>query len=113
MNPEWASRYELAVTAAEQAGRLALGYYLGEFKIELKPDESPVTVADREAESLLRTTLLGKFPGDAFLGEEHGAQGGDSGFRWITDPVDGTRTFVRAIPTWATLVGLEYRGEPI
>src|SRR5262245_61498370 len=109
MNPEWQNRYETAVAAAERAGRLALDYYNGTFKVELKADESPVTVADREAELLLRTTLLGQFPGDGF----HGEQQGTSGFRWIIDPVDGTRNFVRGIPIWATLVGLEYRGEPV
>jgi histidinol-phosphatase len=113
MNPEWQSRYEAAVDAAQRAGQLALNYYNGEFAVELKADESPVTVADREAESLIRSTLLGKFPSDAFLGEEHGDQPGSSGFRWIIDPVDATRNFVRGIPIWATLVGLEYQGEPI
>ncbi len=69
--------------------------------------------ADREAEQLLRTTLLGRFPGDGFLGEESGDAPGTSGFRWIVDPVDGTRSFVRGVPLWGTLVGLEYRDEPL
>ena len=81
--------------------------------MEWKHDLSPVTVADREAEALLRTTLLGKFPGDGFLGEESGDAPSTSGFRWIIDPVDGTRSFVRGVPLWGTLVGLEYRGEQI
>jgi histidinol-phosphatase len=113
MNPEWQSRYEAAVEAAQRAAQLALNYYNGEFAVELKADETPVTVADREAESLIRSTLLSKFPNDAFLGEEHGDQPGTSGFRWIIDPVDATRNFVRGIPIWATLVGLEHNGEPI
>jgi histidinol-phosphatase len=81
--------------------------------VEWKQDETPVTVADREAEALLRTTLLNQFPDDGFLGEEHGEKPGTSGFRWIIDPIDGTRNFVRGIPVWATLVGLEYKGEQI
>jgi histidinol-phosphatase len=81
--------------------------------VEWKPDQSPVTVADREAEALLRTTLLGKFPGDGFLGEESGDTPGPSGFRWVIDPIDGSRSYVRGVPLWATLVGLEYRGEQI
>src|SRR5262245_7337988 len=105
MNPEWKARYETALIAAEQAGRLALNYFNGEFAIELKSDETPVTVADREAELLIRSTLIGKFPDDAFLGEEHGTRPGTSGFRWIIDPIDATRNFVRGIPIWATLVG--------
>jgi histidinol-phosphatase len=113
MNPEWRARYEVAVEAARQAARLALGYYDRGLAVEWKHDRSPVTVADREAEALLHTTLLGRFPDDGFLGEEHGEQSGSSGFRWIIDPIDGTRSFVRGIPIWATLVGLEYKGEQI
>jgi histidinol-phosphatase len=70
-------------------------------------------VSDREAEQLLRTALLGAFPQDGFLGEEFGDQRGTSGFRWIVDPIDGTRSFMRGIPVWGTLVGLECDGEPI
>jgi histidinol-phosphatase len=113
MNPEWRARYEVAVEAAREAGRLALGYFDAELTVEWKQDRSPVTVADREAEALLRRKLLGRFPQDGFLGEEHGEQAGSSGFRWIIDPIDGTRSFVRGIPIWGTLVGLEYRDEQI
>src|SRR6266404_6087396 len=113
LNPAWRERYETAIEAAQQAGRLALRYFDGEFRVEWKQDRSPVTVADREAEVLLRTRLLGAFPGDGFLGEESGDVVGSSGFRWIIDPIDGTRNFVRGIPIWGTLVGLEYNGEQI
>lgn len=113
MNPEWKSRYEAGVEAAQQAAQLALGFYDTNVAVEWKQDESPVTVADRNAEALLRQTLLGRFPNDGFLGEEYGDQPGNSGFRWVVDPVDGTRSFVRGIPIWATLVGLEYQGEQI
>jgi histidinol-phosphatase len=119
MNADWRTRYDAAVEAAQKAGKIALGYYpdegLAEFqkKVEWKNDLSPVTVADKSAEAYLRSTLLGAFPGDGFLGEESGDQPGSSGYRWIIDPVDGTRSFVRGIPLWATLVGLEYKGEPI
>jgi histidinol-phosphatase len=95
------------------AGRLALRYFDVPLDVEWKQDQSPVTVADREAEALLRTTLLGAFPRDGFLGEESGDTPGSSGFRWVIDPIDGTRNFVRGIPLWATLVGLECRGEQI
>jgi histidinol-phosphatase len=113
MNREWKSRYELAVEAAQQAGRLALRYFDSPVNVEWKEDHSPVTIADREAEALLRTKLLGRFPSDGFIGEESGDAPGSSGYRWIIDPVDGTRSFVRGIPLWATLVGLEYKGEQI
>jgi len=113
MNPEWKSRYEVAVDAAAHAGRLAKRYFDDTFKIEWKADQSPVTAADREAETLLRQILLDAFPKDGFLGEEYGDTLGTSGFRWIIDPIDGTRNFVRRIPIWATLVGLEYKDEQI
>jgi histidinol-phosphatase len=113
MNPEWRTRYEVAVEAARAAGRLALRYYEANLSVEWKPDQSPVTVADREAEALLCRTLLGRFPQDGFLGEESGDSPGASGYRWIIDPIDGTRSYVRGVPLWATLVGLEYQGEQI
>src|SRR5262249_20111198 len=78
MIPDWRNRYELAVDAAVQAGKVALKYFpdidSADFasRVEWKDDRSPVTLADREAEALLRKTLLGKFPDDGFLGEEYG-----------------------------------------
>ncbi|HZY88719.1 MAG TPA: inositol monophosphatase family protein [Gemmataceae bacterium] len=113
MNAEWQARYEVAVVAARKAGQLALRYFAGEFTVERKSDLSPVTVADREAEQLLRKALHAAFPDDGFLGEEYGDTPGTSGYRWVLDPIDGTRSFVRGIPLWGTLVGLEYKGEQI
>ena len=114
MNPEWRIRYVAAVEAARRAGQLALRYFeQAQLKVEWKQDDSPVTVADREAEQLLRDTLHRAFPDDGFLGEEYGDTPGVSGYRWVLDPIDGTRNFVRGIPVWATLVGLEYQGEQI
>lgn len=113
MNSEWRSRYEAAQEAALQAGAFALGHFDAGVAVEWKADASPVTLADRGAEEMLRSTLLGRFPDDGFLGEEFGERPGSSGFRWIIDPIDGTRNFVRGIPLWATLVGLQYREECI
>ena len=113
MNPEWRSRYDLAVTAAQEAGNLARKYYETTFEVERKADASPVTIADREAEQLIRTSVTRAFPQDGFLGEEYGNQPGESGFRWVIDPIDGTKSFIRHIPIWGTLVGLEYRDEQI
>src|SRR5260370_42424832 len=105
------TRYDAAVAAAEAAGQLALQYFDRDIAVEWKADHSPVTLADRDAEALLRQKLLGKFPGDGFLGEESGDTPGTTGYRCIMEPIDGTRSFVRGIPLWATLIGLEYRGE--
>jgi histidinol-phosphatase len=113
MNADWRNRYELAITAAKEAGQLAFRYFDTDLTVEWKQDLSPVTLADREAEALLRTRLLGAFPRDGFLGEESGDTPGDSGFRWIIDPIDGTRNFVRGIPIWASLVGLEYKNDQV
>lgn len=113
MNADWRNRYEVALDAAFKAGQFALQHFDQDIAVQWKADESPVTVADQGAEQLLRTALLGKFPKDGFLGEESGATPGTSGYRWIIDPIDGTRSFVRGVPIWATLVGLEYQGEVI
>jgi histidinol-phosphatase len=119
MNPDWRARYETLIRVAQEAGRHALSYYpdcqAAKFadKVIWKGDNSPVTVADREAESLLREKLLAQFPGDGFLGEEFGETPSSTGYRWIVDPIDGTRSFVRGVPHWATLAALEYRGEAI
>jgi histidinol-phosphatase len=119
MNPDWQARYRLMTRAAQEAGRIALNYYpdlrAADFSAQViwKDDNSPVSAADREAEVHLRDVLLGAFPDDGFLGEEYGDLPGTSGYRWIVDPIDGTRSFVRGIPHWATLVGLAYQGEPI
>jgi len=113
MNPAWRTRYHAAIDAATEAARLALGYFDNNPAVEWKDDHSPVTGADRQAEQLLRSRLLEAFPTDGFLGEELGDLRGTSGYRWIVDPIDGTRSFVRGIPVWATLVGLEFQKELI
>lgn len=113
MNPEWRTRYDLAIEVARNAGDLARGYFDGNFEVELKADQTPVTIADRNAEELVREQVAYYFPKDGLLGEEHGDQPGDSGFRWVIDPIDGTKAFVRGVPLWGTLIGLEYKGEQI
>jgi histidinol-phosphatase len=113
MNADWRTRYDLAVEAARKAGALAREYYETTFTVEHKADDSPVTIADRRAEELIRALVTESFPNDGFLGEEYGDQAGTSGFRWVIDPIDGTKSFIRHIPIWATLIGLEYQNEQI
>ena len=99
-----------AVEAARAAGEIALRYYRGGVEVMLKADQTPVTRADREAEQAI-TSILGRaFPDWGFLGEEFGETGSRQ-MRWIIDPIDGTRNFVRGIPFWAVLIGLEEAGE--
>lgn len=71
----------------------------------------PVTEADRTAEEVLRAAISRSFPGHAILGEEYGETGGGA-YRWVLDPVDGTRPFICGLPVWATLIGLEFEGGP-
>ena len=113
MNADWRSRYQVAVDAARAAGKLAKGYFDTTFEVEIKADNSPVTVADKAAEKLIREAVTKHFPNDGFLGEEFGDQPGGTGFRWVIDPIDGTKSFIRDIPLWGTLIGLEYKGEQI
>jgi len=101
-----------AIAFARSAGELILRYYQHpELAVEQKADASPVTVADREAEQLLRQRINESFPDDAILGEEFGAQPGTSGWRWILDPVDGTKSFVHGVPLFGTLIGIEKDGR--
>jgi fructose-1,6-bisphosphatase/inositol monophosphatase family enzyme len=80
---------------------------------EYKADDSPVTAADRECERLIVSELRAAFPTDGFLGEEGSMEAGTSGRRWIVDPIDGTRDFVRGLPTWSNLIALEADGEVV
>ncbi len=99
-----------AVEAARAAGEIAMKYYRGGFDVTIKPDQTPVTQADREAEQAI-TRMLGRaFPDWGFLGEEFGERGSRE-IRWIIDPIDGTKNFIRRIPIWAVLIALEERGE--
>jgi histidinol-phosphatase len=97
-----------AVAAAAQA---ALRHFRAGVAVEVKPDCSPVTAADREAEAAMLAVIREAFPGDDILAEESGAQGEGADGRWIVDPLDGTRGFSRGGPFWGPLVALEHRGE--
>ncbi len=98
---------EAARSAALQAGRLALRYWQQGVQAETKADDSPVTAADREGERLIVAALEEAFPEDGLLGEEGAAREGASGRRWLIDPVDGTRDFVRGNRFWCVQIALE------
>jgi histidinol-phosphatase len=107
-------RLEVAVAAAWEAGKLTLRYFQTALAVELKGDHTPVTIADKESEELLFRVLTREFPGDAFLGEERGERPGTSGFRWIVDPIDGTKSFIQGVPLYGVMVGLEDpKGEAV
>lgn len=106
-------RLELAVTIAAEAGALTLDYFRRpELAVERKQDDSPVTVADRLAEEHLRRRIAEVFPDDAIHGEEFDDRAGQTGFRWILDPIDGTKSFIHGVPLYATLVAVEQQGRP-
>jgi histidinol-phosphatase len=103
---------EFATQTAYEAGRLTLGYFGTEAaRPEFKADDTPVTVADREAERLIRARIGARYPKHAILGEEYGEEeGSDPDYRWIVDPIDGTKSFVRGVPLYGVLIGLQIEG---
>ena len=107
-------RLEFALETARQASDLILGYYQSEsLAVEAKRDSSPVTAADRGAEQLIRSRIEHEFRGDGVLGEELGETPSSNGFRWILDPVDGTKSFIHGVPLFGTLIGLEFEGRVV
>ena len=101
----------LAVKTAQQAGSIQLENQYKVLNIEIKQDRSPVTDVDKECEQLIRNELLSAFPDDGFIGEETGNIEEKSGRIWMVDPLDGTRPYIRGIPTYSVLIGLEDKGE--
>jgi len=107
------TRFEAAKQFAFEAGRLTLQYFQQGVAVERKSDNSPVTVADREAEQLLRRRIAEQFPQDAIVGEEFDDVSGTSGFRWILDPIDGTKSFISGVPLYGTMIGIEHDGKSV
>jgi histidinol-phosphatase len=107
-------RLELALDLAQRASTLILSHYQTQgLRIESKSDDSPVTIADRNAETLIRDGILGQFSDDGILGEEFESVTGSSGYRWILDPIDGTKPFVHGVPLFGSLIGIEFQGRMV
>lgn len=100
-----------AIAAAKAAGEIALHYFRTNLTVETKTDRTPVTRADRECEARIVEVLGARFPDHGFLGEELGERPGRVRARWIIDPIDGTKNFIRGIPFFATLIAFEEEGE--
>jgi histidinol-phosphatase len=100
----------VALEAARSAGRRIMDHFGSGVAVEIKPDATPVTIADREAEDLIRETLRQAFPGHAILGEERGREG-EGDLLWLVDPLDGTKSFVRGTPFFSTQIALMHAGE--
>jgi histidinol-phosphatase len=102
-----------ALQAAKSAREVILSYYNGEFDIEIKADQTPVTVADRAAERIIRETLSSSFPDHGIFGEEYGADNKNTEYLWLVDPIDGTKSFVKRYGMFSTQIALMHKGEII
>ena len=104
------SALEVARAAADAAAGIIARYYRHGVAVETKPDQTPVTIADREAEAAIKHVLKAAFPNHAYFGEEEGREGSGD-YLWLIDPIDGTRSFVRGYPMFSTQIALMHRGE--
>lgn len=96
------------------SGDVILPYFAnGNYGLELKADESPVTLADRRAEEVMRRRIRDRFPDHGVVGEEFGSERADAEFVWVLDPIDGTKSFITGVPLFTTLIGLLHRGRPL
>lgn len=103
---------QAAADVARLAGDVARSYYRQGVEIGIKEDGSPVTAADRAAERIAREWIEARFPDDGILGEEYGEVRAGAPRRWVLDPIDGTRTFVRGVPLWGSLVAI-HEGDTV
>jgi len=100
-----------ALAAAHAAAAEILRYYCGDFEVELKADQTPVTVADRRAEEIIRGILLGEYPDHGFFGEEGGTESEGAEYLWLVDPIDGTKSFVGGYGMFSTQIALMHQGR--
>lgn len=99
--------------AAQSGAFIRPHYGRLDLAVETKSDASPVTLADRGAEALMRGLIAKKFPGHGIIGEEFGSERPDAEFVWVLDPIDGTKSFITGVPLWGTLIALLHHGQPI
>lgn len=112
MTESLTSLFHFAADLAYRAGRITLGYFQTGLRPDFKADDSPVTAADRAAETFLRGEIEKAYPAHAIVGEEFGAQGSaGASHRWFLDPIDGTKSFMRGVPLYGVLIGLEIEGQ--
>ena len=115
MHPEPSLRdlLHVATDAAYLAGRRTLAHFNTGVPVETKPDLTPVTVADRDAERVIRERVARYFPDHSVLGEEQGdSPGANPHYRWYIDPIDGTKSFIHGVPLYGVLIGVCVRGRP-
>lgn len=103
---------DVAIEGAYRAGKRTLAYFNAGVSVDIKADETPVTIADREGERILREYIGKYFPDHSILGEEEGETSGNPDYRWVLDPIDGTKSFIAGVPLYGVLVGVEVHGKP-
>ena len=103
----------LAHRLADAAGEIQRRYFRSPVSVETKADASPVTIADRESEAVMRELIASAYPGHGILGEEHGRDRIDAEFVWVLDPIDGTKSFITGRPLFGTLIALAHGGLPV
>lgn len=104
---------KVALAAATAAKEVILSYYNGEFDVEIKADQTPVTVADRRAEQVIRDCISKAFPQHGIFGEEYGSDDKDTEYLWLIDPIDGTKSFVKRYGMFSTQIALMHKRELI
>lgn len=104
---------QLANELADAARPIAARYFRTAVTVDDKSDQSPVTIADREAETAMRELLTKHVPDHGVFGEEHGAVRTDAEYVWVLDPIDGTKSFIAGMVAWGTLIGLMRFGDPV
>lgn len=103
----------LAGELAERTGAIIRRHFRQKIAVEQKPDRTPVTIADREAEKAMREMIEARYPDHGIWGEEFGRVRPEADYVWVLDPIDGTKSFICGMPAWGTLIALTRRGEPI
>jgi len=103
----------LAADLADAAGEAIRPYFRQPLAVTDKPDLSPVTAADRAAETAMRQLIAARFPDHGIIGEEFGQEREDAEFVWVLDPIDGTKSFISGVPLFGTLIALTRHGRPI
>lgn len=105
--------YQFAELLAAESGRVIRPFFRSKLQIENKTDASPVTIADRKAEEVMRTLINSHYPDHGIIGEEFGEENPDADYVWILDPIDGTKSFICGALSFGTLIGLRYKGEAV
>ena len=98
---------------AAASGEIIMRYFRSEFTVDTKADDSPVTIADRKAEEIMREMIMKEFPTHGIIGEEFGNYNESAEYQWVLDPIDGTKSFVSGTFLFGTLIGLMKDGQPI